>query len=163
MATGWWKETQIACLHERQFTLTRGITPEKMPWGTLMTLLCFPHSPSANFSPPLCTNVCIVNKRPRIGFWSSGKPCKVPGNQKKEHPTFQKKFKVYLAKTNGLSFLSGVTSHLVCSPAEEVRGFQLCHVPKIAMCQTMIIWYPVSKGGCGATANLCHFRLNQVD
>lgn len=33
---------EIACLHQKQFKLTRSMTSERMPWGTLMTSLCFP-------------------------------------------------------------------------------------------------------------------------
>lgn len=42
VATCWGKELQMACLHQKPFKVTRSITPRKMPWGTLMTLLCFP-------------------------------------------------------------------------------------------------------------------------
>lgn len=33
---------EIACLHQKQFKWTRSMTSERMPWGTLMTSLCFP-------------------------------------------------------------------------------------------------------------------------
>lgn len=46
----WWSHAgEIACLHQKQFKLTRSMTSERMPWGTLMTSLCFP--PPSPFVP----------------------------------------------------------------------------------------------------------------
>lgn len=123
---GWWPqarrgEPQIAWLHERQFALTGGITPEKMPQGTLMTLLCFPHSPADDFSPAWwwCDGVCIVNKpapRPLPGATVSIGCSRTLSSQKMVaslcffyHP--HRKSKFMLEEKQNPSFHSGVASH----------------------------------------------------
>lgn len=53
-----------------------------MPRGTLMTLLCFPHSPSDDFSPAWwCDRVCIVNK-PAPRLVSGATASRTPSNRK---------------------------------------------------------------------------------
>lgn len=122
---GWWPqarrgEPQIAWLHERQFALTGGITPEKMPQGTLMTLLCFPHSPLGRFFTSVVVRRSLHCKQsgPTTASWSNGEHRLQQDTQQPKngcilvffyHP--HRKSKFMLEEKQNPSFYSGVASH----------------------------------------------------